>query len=101
MAELTRQATNEINGKITEVGVQIDGTVERITALSLRVIEAGKQVHQVRGAMETVAASVTEQTAAVQEVAHNATLAAKGTEEAAKTVALILAASRDARSKVH
>ena len=50
--------------------------------------------------MESVAASVTEQSAAVQEIARNAVLAANGTNAAEEAVSFTLAAVNDTRDRV-
>jgi methyl-accepting chemotaxis protein len=100
LAKRTREATAQIEARITEINDQIGRNVKEISSFSERVASAGTQVQEVKFAMQSVAASVTEQSAAVQEIARNATLAANGTLAAEEAVGLTVAAVNDTRDKV-
>jgi len=100
LAKRTHDATAQIKARVTEINDQIDRNVKKISSFSERVSGAGTQVQQVKAAMESVAASVTEQSAAVQEIARNAVLAANGTNAAEEAVSFTLAAVNDTRDRV-
>jgi uncharacterized protein YoxC len=100
LAKRTRDATAQIESRITEIKDQIGRNVKEISCFSERVAEVGTQVQEVKFAMQSVAASVSEQAAAVQEIARNATLASNGTSAAEEAVNLTLAAVNDTRAKV-
>ena len=100
LAERTHEATTEIATKVVEIKQQITTNVSLITDFSDRVVHAGKQVQEVKASMQSVATSVTQQAAAVQEIASNATRVSDGTEVATESVNLMLAAVEDTRTKV-
>lgn len=100
LAERTHVATTEIASKVVEIKQQINTNVSLITAFSDRVVFAGKQVQDVKASMQSVATSVTQQAAAVQEIAQNASRVSDGTEVATESVNLMLAAVEETRTKV-
>lgn len=100
LAKRTRDATGQIESRISEIKEQIGRNVKEISTFSERVAEAGTQVQEVKFAMQSVAASVSEQSSAVQEIARNAMLASNGTSAADDAVNLTIAAVNDTRAKV-
>jgi methyl-accepting chemotaxis protein len=100
LAERTQEATIEISTNITEINKQIGSNVDQITAFASRVVTAGEQVHNVQASMQSVATSVTQQTAAVQEIARNATEVSATSDEVTALNSQMLQAIEDARSKI-
>ncbi len=100
LAQSTQEATLEISTNITEINKQISGNVDLMTAFAGRVVTAGEQVHNVQVAMQSVATAVTQQTAAMQEIAHNATKVSSASSELTDLNDRMLAAIGDARNRV-
>jgi len=100
LAQSTQEATLEISTNITEINKQISGNVDLITAFAGRVVTAGEQVRNVQVAMQSVATAVTQQTAAVQDIARNATEVSSASSEVTDLNGRMLAAIGDARNRV-
>ncbi len=100
LAQNTQEATLEISTNITEINKQISSNVDLITAFAGRVVTAGEQVHNVQVAMQSVATAVTQQTAAVQDIARNATEVSSASGEVTDLNDRMLAAIGDARDRV-
>ncbi len=100
LAQNTQEATLEISTNIAEINKQISGNVDLITAFAGRVVTAGEQVHNVQVAMQSVATAVTQQTAAVQDIARNATEVSSASSEVTDLNDRMLAAIGDARDRV-
>jgi len=100
LAQKTQEATQQIANKTEETRRQIADNVARIVNLSERVAEATHRVGEVRFSMQSVAASVTEQNAVVEEIARNGAEAAQASDEAANLVQSALEAAEELRDKV-
>ncbi|RNE88893.1 methyl-accepting chemotaxis protein [Marichromatium sp. AB31] len=100
LAQKTQEATQQIAEKTEETRLQIADNVGRIVNLSERVTEASRQIGEVRSSMQSVAASVTEQNAVVEDIARNGAEAAEATDEAANLVKSALEAAEALRDKV-
>lgn len=100
LAEKTQDATQRITDKTKETRLLIADNVSRIASLSQRVIEASDRVGDVRSSMQSVAAAVTEQNAAVEEIARNATEASQATDVATSVLEQALTASKELHGKI-
>ncbi|MEJ2407558.1 MAG: methyl-accepting chemotaxis protein, partial [Candidatus Thiodiazotropha sp.] len=100
LAQSTQEATLEISTNITEINKQISSNVDLITAFADRVVTAGEQVRDVQIGMQSVATAVTQQTAAVQDIARNATEVSAASSEVTDLNGRMLAAIGDARNRV-
>ncbi|MBK1650501.1 methyl-accepting chemotaxis protein [Rhabdochromatium marinum] len=100
LAQKTQDATQQIAEKTEETRLQITDNVTRIVSLSERITEASRQVAGVRSDMQSVAASVTEQNVAVDEIARNAAEAAQATDETIRLTESVLTAAKELRQKV-
>jgi|GEM_PF-4711124 len=100
LAQNTQDATLEISTNITEINKQISGNVDLITAFASRVVTAGEQVRNVQAAMQSVATSVTQQTAAVKDIARNATEVSSASRDVTDLNGRMLAALDDAHNRV-